>query len=69
MLELPQTSASPVETYLEKVRYRRTTPNSLKELYTPCYLCDNVVREGSRRFDALELVHKHTAHLSSLVKM
>ena len=22
-----------------------------KELYTPCFLCDEVVREGSRRFD------------------
>ena len=26
----------------------------MKELYTPCYLCHDVVREGSRRFDALE---------------
>ena len=26
----------------------------VKELYTPCFLCDEVVREGSRRFDALE---------------
>ena len=26
----------------------------MKELYTPCYLYNDVVREGSRRFDALE---------------
>ena len=26
----------------------------MKELYMPCYLCHDVVREGSRRFDALE---------------
>ena len=26
----------------------------MKELYTPCYLCDDVVLEGSRRFDTLE---------------
>ena len=26
----------------------------MNKLYTPCYLCDDVVPEGSRRFDALE---------------
>ena len=41
----------------------------VKELYTPCYLCINVVRVGSWRFDALELVHKHPAHLASPIKM
>ena len=25
-----------------------------KKLYTPCFHCDEVVREGSRRFDAVE---------------
>ena len=33
---------------------RISTRIHVKELYTPCYLCDDVVREGSRRFDALE---------------
>ena len=30
-------------------------------LDTPCHLCNDVVREGSRRFDVLEpeLVHTH----------
>ena len=27
----------------------------VKELYTPCTHCNDVVQEGSRRFDALEL--------------
>ena len=26
----------------------------MKDLYTPCYLCNDVVLEGSRRFNELE---------------
>ena len=26
----------------------------MKEVYIPCYLCENVVREGSMRVDVLE---------------
>ena len=32
----------------------------VKQLYTLCYICNDVVREGSRRFDALEL-HRTSA--------
>ena len=28
----------------------------MKEVYIPCYLCENVVQEGSRRFEVLENV-------------
>ena len=35
-------------TILEPPRIR------VKELYKPCYLCEDVVREGSMRFDVLE---------------
>ena len=41
----------------------------VKELYTPCTHCNDVVQEGSRRFDALEPVHKHPEHLASPLKM
>ena len=60
MLEPPRTSAvgeglvQSLTTSLQKFRYSRTTPNSVKQLYTPCYLCSDVVREGSKRFDVLE---------------
>ena len=32
----------------------------VKELYTPYYSCNDVVREGSRRFAALELPHTNS---------
>ena len=42
-----------VKMRFEKVRYSRTTPNS-RHFYTPCFLCTEVVREGSRRFEGVE---------------
>ena len=39
------------------------TRTHVKELYTPCFLCDEVVREGSRssrRLNHPELVYKYT---------
>ena len=43
-----------VKMRFEKVRYSRTTPNSRQRLLTPCFLCTEVVREGSRRFEGVE---------------
>ena len=49
--EHPAHLVSPVKMWFGTVDPPRT---HMKELYTPCYLCHDVVREGSRRFDALE---------------
>ena len=57
---------SPVKMLLEKVRYSRTTPISCQRTLHALLslrLC------GSRRFDALELVHNHPVHLVSPEKM
>ena len=39
-----------------QIRFGRVEPPRIrvKELYIPCYLCEDVVREGSMRFDVLE---------------
>ena len=36
------------------LRYGRTPRTHVTKLYTLCYLCNDVVREGSTRFDVLE---------------
>ena len=58
VLEPPRTSAScTLHTLypLKRCSWRRFDARThVKELYTPCYLCHDVVREGSRRFAALE---------------
>ena len=43
--------ASPV-----KIKFGTVEPpqTHVKELYTPCYPCDDMVRKGQKRFDALE---------------
>ena len=65
----PAHLASPVKRRCGTVERPQT---HVEELYTPYYLCDDVVREGLRMFDALEppkLVHKHPANPVSPVKM
>ena len=47
----PANFVSPVKIKFGTVELPRT---HVEELYKPCNLCDYVVREGSRRFDALE---------------
>ena len=37
-----------------KIKLREGSVQSNHPKLTPCYLCCDVVREGSRRFDALE---------------
>ena len=37
------------------------------KLYTPCYLCNDVVREGLRRFDVLEPPRTSSQHPAYLV--
>ena len=48
-----------------------TTPprTRVTKLYTPCYLCNDVVREGSMCLNHPEQVHKHPSHLVSPVTM
>ena len=41
----------------------------VKELFTSTNVCNDVVQEGSIRFDVLELVHKYPAHFVLPVKM
>ena len=61
--------ASPVKVQLEKFGTMEPPLTHVKELYILCYLCSDVVQEGSRRFDALELVHKHPTDLASPINM
>ena len=41
----------------------------VKELYTLCYICNDVVRGGSMLLNYPELVQKHPAHLASPLNM
>ena len=62
VLEPPRTgSYCTLNTFypLKRCSWRRFGPvepprTYVKELYIPCYLCEDVVREGSMRFDVLE---------------
>ena len=47
----PALPVSPVMMQIEKVQPPQT---HVINLYTPCYLCEDVVRVGSMRFDVLE---------------
>ena len=44
----------PAQLVSSVVREGSVLSNSMNKLYTPCYLCHDVVRGGSRRFNALE---------------
>ena len=41
--------------WLELGRTAKNCRKQKRTMYTPYYICSDVVREGSRRFDALEL--------------
>ena len=43
-----------VKMRFEKVRYSRPLRTHVKDFNTPCFLCTEVVREGSRRFEGVE---------------
>ena len=51
----PCTRAIPCKDVVRECSVQSNHPELVrKKVYIPCYLCENVVREGSMRFDVLE---------------
>ena len=51
----PAHLASPVKCSQRRFSTVELPGTHVEELYTPCHLCNDVVREGLRRFDVLDL--------------